>query len=281
MNKVSTIKLIATDLDGTAFLDGKLSDVNKAAINKAVGEGVEVIFSTGRALGSIPDETYENCDITYAITSNGACIYNVKTGELLRNYSVPQEYVRTLYDIGQKVGAEYEIFINGKGYVTEKYYKNPAKYGMPEKLVNYIQTSRVSVPDLPEYIENNIEYIESFAYVIKDIKMHDEVMKLVKASCPDTLIIDSEPQWIEVMNSQSGKDKGVCHVAELLNCSMAEVASFGDGDNDIEMLKVAHISVAMSNASKRCKDAAKYITTDVKEDGLAYGIDRILSGDWN
>lgn len=274
------IRLVATDLDGTAFLGGRLSEVNKQTINKAIDSGVEVAFATGRALGSIPEEAYVNCNVTYAITSNGAKIYNVKTRELLRNYVITPEEAMRMFKIGQSVGTEYEIFINGKGYVSQKYYDNPALYGMPENLVEYIRTSRVPVPDIFEHIKKYASEIESFAYVIKDLKMHDEVMGMLKEKCPDNYVVDSEPQWIEVMNNQSGKDKGVRHLANLLNVNMDEVAAFGDGDNDIEMLQCAKVSVAMNNASPKCKDAAKYISKDVKEDGLSYGIECILNGDW-
>lgn len=275
------IKLIATDLDGTAFLNGHLSDVNKEAINKAIKNGTEVAFATGRTLGSIPDEAYDNCDITYVITSNGACIYNVKTKELLRNYVISPDEALRLYQIGQKVGTEYEIFINGRGYVNQKYHDDPSKYGMPEDHVPYIQLSRVPVPDILEYIKEHSNEIESFAFVIKDIKMHDEVMALIAKECPDNYVVDSEPQWIEVMNSQSGKDKGVAHLAELLGSNLDETATFGDGDNDVVMLECANIPVAMENASEKCKQAAKYITKNVAEDGLAYGIECILSGKWS
>ena len=69
-------------------------------------------------------------------------------------------------------------------------------------------------------------------------------------------------------------------MANLLNVDMDEVAAFGDGDNDIEMLQCAKVSVAMNNASPKCKAAAKYISRDVKKDGLSYGIECILNGDW-
>ena len=55
-----------------------------------------------------------------------------------------------------------------------------------------------------------------------------------------------------------------------------ETAAFGDGDNDIDLLKEAGIGIAMENASSKCKDAATFITKHHDKDGVAYGITEFL-----
>ena len=47
-----------------------------------------------------------------------------------------------------------------------------------------------------------------------------------------------------------------------------DTIAFGDGINDIEMLKYAHIGVAMGNAVDALKKQADYITSGVDEDGI-------------
>ena len=56
----------------------------------------------------------------------------------------------------------------------------------------------------------------------------------------------------------------------------ANVMAFGDGDNDIDLLKEAGIGIAMENASSKCKDAATFITKHHDKDGVAYGITEFL-----
>lgn len=274
------IKLIATDLDGTAFLNGAMSEKNMAAIQKAVNAGVDVVYSTGRGVFTIPEEYRKLPGVKYAITSNGTCIYDLRTNELLRHYTLNGEITRKLVDIGQRVGTEYEIFVGGAAYVNQTYYDNPARYGMPEKLVNYIKTTRTPIPDIFEYINSHSDEIENFAYVVNGPKMHNDIVRIVSEECPDSMVVGSEPQWVEVMNILSGKDKGVMHMAEYLGLEMSNVAAFGDGDNDIEMLECAGVSVAMGNASPGCMKVAKYVTRDVTDDGLAYGIECILNNSW-
>lgn len=50
---------------------------------------------------------------------------------------------------------------------------------------------------------------------------------------------------------------------------LEETMSFGDGGNDISMLRHAAIGVAMGNAKDDVKQMADYITASVDEDGIA------------
>ena len=263
-------KLVAADLDGTALLDGKLSKVNKDAIQNAIDRGVEFAVCTGRGLFTIPKDFNEIKGLTYAITSNGACIYNIVTGELLRHFALSAKDTKELVEISKAFETALEIFVDGSAYVDQVYYDDPEAYGMPKKLVGYIRSSRNPVPDIYEFINEHLGKIENFAFVTKGEEVHENVMNEVQKKCPDTLVVGSEPQWVEIMHKESGKGKGVKHLAEYLGIDLKDTAAIGDGDNDIEMLEYAGHPIAMGNASQGCKKVAKYVTKDVKEDGLAY-----------
>ncbi|MBO6047585.1 MAG: Cof-type HAD-IIB family hydrolase [Erysipelotrichaceae bacterium] len=73
---------------------------------------------------------------------------------------------------------------------------------------------------------------------------------------------------MDVVHTISGKDKGIDAICEELGIGLEETMAFGDGDNDIDMIKHAGIGVAMGNAIETLKKNADYITDDVNEDGL-------------
>ena len=52
--------------------------------------------------------------------------------------------------------------------------------------------------------------------------------------------------------------------------------AFGDGGNDIEMLRHAGIGVAMGNANDEVKAAADIVTTSVDDDGVANSINKLV-----
>jgi hydroxymethylpyrimidine pyrophosphatase-like HAD family hydrolase len=60
-----------------------------------------------------------------------------------------------------------------------------------------------------------------------------------------------------------------------LGFELQDVYAFGDGLNDIEMLKAVGTGVAMGNGVPEAKEVADYITTDVSEDGIWNGLKKL------
>ena len=55
---------------------------------------------------------------------------------------------------------------------------------------------------------------------------------------------------------------------------------FGDGENDMTMIRMAGIGVAMGNAVEALKTEADYVTVTNAEDGVADAIEKlVLSAD--
>ncbi len=50
--------------------------------------------------------------------------------------------------------------------------------------------------------------------------------------------------------------------------------AFGDGGNDIDMLRFAGVGVAMGNAGEEVRQAADYVTDDVDHDGIQNALRR-------
>ena len=198
-------KILASDLDNTALLDGHLTAVNKRAIQKACNAGMEFVAVTGRGLSAVAADFYDIEGFNYAITSNGACISNVRTGEVIKRFTVTVENVKKLMQIGLEKGATFEIFVNGRAYVSEEYYADPVRYGMPERLVSYIKYARTPVSDIIGFINENEDQIDNFVYVVKNAEMHDAVANAVREQCPDSFIVDCDHQWVEVMNINCNK----------------------------------------------------------------------------
>ena len=59
---------------------------------------------------------------------------------------------------------------------------------------------------------------------------------------------------------------------KALGVKKGDIYAFGDGLNDIEMLKFVGHGIAMGNAEHRVKEAAKYVTRNVSENGILEGL---------
>ena len=74
--------------------------------------------------------------------------------------------------------------------------------------------------------------------------------------------------FADVIPADGGKTEGMARMLARFGLTRDECIAFGDGGNDIEMLKAAGIGVAMGNAAPAVQAAADYVTAGVDEDGI-------------
>ena len=61
---------------------------------------------------------------------------------------------------------------------------------------------------------------------------------------------------------------GIETYLELQGQTLADAMAFGDGENDLEMLKAVKIGVAMGNGEEQVKRIADYVSSDIDADGI-------------
>lgn len=79
-----------------------------------------------------------------------------------------------------------------------------------------------------------------------------------------------------ITNRRANKGHAIHTLMEQFHLKAQEVISFGDDTNDIEMLRVSGIGVAMGNALQEVKDIADYVTLSNEEDGVAYYLEKFI-----
>ena len=79
---------------------------------------------------------------------------------------------------------------------------------------------------------------------------------------------------MEINNIRANKGDAVLALAAHLGYTADNVMSFGDGSNDVPMLRAAGLGVAMANAFDDVKTHADYITGHCDEDGVADAIEK-------
>lgn len=274
------IQGIALDLDRTTLdREGHLSPENRQALEKAIGQGVHIIIASGRSFGALPQEVTSIPGIEYAITSNGAAVYHVPTGRCLRRYLLDPEAVEQVLQITAGEPVSYEGFIEGEAFASADYIRNPVKYGATPKAVAYIQHTRRLEEDIVGFLRQHPAELESMDVIVADREIRDRLMDKLRTKISDVYITSSVVQLIEISHRDGGKHNGVRFVLEQLGLSPENLAAFGDGDNDAEMLALAGCGIAVENATEACKAAADHVTLSHQENGVAYGMRRFLGLD--
>ena len=82
------------------------------------------------------------------------------------------------------------------------------------------------------------------------------------------------PAFVDVTARGNTKQRGIDEIIRHFGIRLEDTIAFGDGGNDISMLRHAGIGIAMGNARDEVKAAANYITDTVDEDGIAKAIQK-------
>lgn len=270
------VKCIALDLDRTTLNEhARLSKGNKKALEYAISKGVHIVIASGRGFASLPEDVTSIPGIEYAITSNGASVYHIPTGKRLMSYTLREESVREILRLTSSMHVAYEAFIDGTAYAQADYVENPALYGAANA-TQYIQSTRLPVPDFQFFLLEHSHELESVDLVVSSEAQKTELWKLLQSNIPDIYVTSSVHQLLELSHRDAGKHSGVRFVAELLGLIPEQIAAFGDGDNDADMLAYVGYGIAVQNASPACLAAADFVTAHHRDDGVAHGIYEIL-----
>ena len=174
----------------------------------------------------------------------------------------------------------YDIYVEGLVYCPKSVCHNIRKMDMPESLHEHIERTRIVVDDLEDYIRSCGKQVEkttlNFAYL-------EDGTCLGKAE--SAAILDRYPQveylsggfhnW-EFTRAGVNKGTGLRFLAERLGVPMELTMACGDSENDLSMLKAAHVAVAMENAKPAVKEAATFITLSNEESGVAYAVEKFI-----
>ena len=270
------IKCIALDLDRTTLNEhARLSDGNREALEYAISKGVHIVIASGRGFDSLPEDVLSIPGIEYAITSNGASVYHIPSGKRLMSYTLTPRSVQEILALTAGHHVAYEAFIDGIAYAQEDYVEHPDLYGAANA-AQYIRSTRRPVPDFQSFLLEHRHELESIDLVVSSETQKTELWDLLQRNVSDIYITSSVHQLLELSHRDAGKHSGVRYVADLLGLVPAQIAAFGDGDNDADMLAYVGCGIAVANASPACLAAADFVTGHHQEDGVARGIREIL-----
>ena len=98
--------------------------------------------------------------------------------------------------------------------------------------------------------------------------MSEHQKKLLDELLDECAVISWSDTGIDIIPKDGGKSAGIRRYLEEHGLDRSEIMAFGDGENDIDMLKFAGIGVAMGNSSDIVKAAADYVTDTIDNDGI-------------
>ena len=268
--------MVALDLDGTTFDSaGDLSEHTVNTLEEAAAAGTHIVVSTGRSYASLPDHIKDVSGIEYAITSNGAHVNRMHSGEQIYSDFLDPEVVERIAEIKAETGADIEVFFNGRAYVDESYYEDVKENGCPYRNAAYVIWSRRPVPDVTALMLEHKHEIENVNFIFQTLELLDEA-KPVLYAMENATVTSSFINNLEVGGPNTSKKTALLWLTDHLGINTDELMCCGDAPNDMAMLELAGIGVAVANAWGGLKDHADYITASNDDDGVALAIEKFV-----
>lgn len=274
-----SIKMIALDLDGTTLTsDRNITERTREAFRRASEMGVHIVASTGRTFSALPPQVVELPYITYAITSNGAHINLISTGESIYDACLSEKAVYDIARLYEELDAELEVFIDGKAFMDQSFHDYIVENGLKHRSAEYVLWSRKPVDGIEQLMLDNKDRIENVNFCFSEHEDLEAARHLIEA-IPESTVTSSFINNLEVGGPNTSKKSALIELMGRLGIDRSELMCCGDAPNDIDMIEYAGLGVAVGNAWGGTKDHADYITGTNDEDGVAQAIEKFVLGE--
>lgn len=248
------IESIFFDFDGTlqGFETHQISPSTKKALKLLKQNNIKIFLATGRNRTDIPQEL-KALGFDGYINNNGGMCSDAQMQTFHINY-INEDDVKALiaYDATHPLAFS---------FMTEKGFSINRIDDYVEKSFEYFG---MKVPQLVDPNEIKLDKIMQMNFFVDEKHeefLMKEVMKNSESSRWMPYFADVNPKGINKMN-------GIEQLAEYYQLDLTKTMAFGDGGNDVPMLKGCTIGVAMGNAKDEVKAMADYVTTSADEDGI-------------
>ena len=247
------MNLVFFDIDGT-LATGK-------HVPESAAEGLRLLRENGNLVFICTGRNPAYAEKNFGQYADGFICCNgrlaVKGGEVLYSHPLSDEQIREIVKRMDAVGAGYAFLGTDEGY----YGGAPAGY----EVMSRVQDKGFVKNGLAEHM--NVYTFDAYLGTPDRISVIQEALDGFAIANPHGPHPSAD---ITVL----GVDKGTAlvHVAEVLGVPLENTYGFGDGRNDICMLKAVGHGIAMGNAIDETKAAAEYVTTDINDNGVWNGL---------
>ncbi|ARK24389.1 hydrolase Cof [Sporosarcina sp. P37] len=248
-------KIVFFDLDGTLMNHDKtILESTKQSLKALQDKGIYTVICTGRA-PLMFQWLLEELSFDSYISMNGQ--HAVLEGKEIYSNPIEREILHQLTELAHKNG-------HGLTYATfESFVTNADAHP-------FVQggTSRLKIPyppvDPQVYVHSDVNQVQIYS----SPNEMEEYMNVFK----DYTFIRWDECSVDMLPNGASKAIGIQKMLEYLQIPVENSYAFGDGENDMEMIKTVGTGIAMDNAIPELKEIADFITASCAEDGIMKGL---------
>lgn len=269
------IKLILSDIDGTILDDeNKIDSGLKQAVAQLKKRDVPFVLASARSPeGMLPiAKALDVLDNPIACYNGALVVKDLQQ----KNYSTILSHELDISEVKQMFKIVEKQYPN----VSINLYSGSDWYvGKIDKWVKIeadITKQQPIVTDLNKLVSDHQVPVHKLLLVSDPEETQTLLQTLKNSQMPDSSFYLSKPNYLEITNSQVSKEKALRELAKTYELSLEQTMTLGDNFNDVPMLKIAGIGVAMANAPKEVQNCANVVTETNNHNGVSKAIEKYV-----
>ena len=264
------MQALACDLDRTLIgEDALLRPRTVTAIGAARDAGIHVLLVTGRMFRSVRRYALAAGITDPVVCYQGAVVADPVSGEFLRHVPMPDDGAREVIATIEALGYTILVYVDDELYVARETLESDAYAGFQHLDVHAVGDLLAWLPKPPTKL-----------VVVGDPAELDRLEVKMKEHFGGRLYISkSLPHFLEFASPEVHKGSGLDFAAARVGFTRERSVAFGDGENDVELLRWAGYGVAVANAHPKVLAAADFVCPSVDDEGVAQVIEAYLALD--
>jgi len=266
-----TIKLIATDMDGTILDSQGLLDLPRLEkiLDRLEEKGIRFVIATGNEIHRVRQLLGHLTDRVVLIVANGAKIF--ENNQLIQVETWDDELVEKALTFfkGQECQNQFVITSMNGGFVKDG--------------TIFTQLDKFMTPEMIELFYQRMNFVEElhpelFGGVLKmSLVVGEDRTEQVQEDFNQVFngyvqAVSSGYGCLDIIQDGIHKAWALQELLKRWDIKPEEIMAFGDSENDVEMLELAGIAYAMENADEK----AKAIATDIAPANSQGGVYQVL-----
>lgn len=253
------IKMIVTDLDGTLLRNNKtISDRTLRVLEQCRQRGIVFVIATARFwIGA--EKVIDLVKPDYVISADGTMAHDAE--KLICECRLHPGTTNLLIQKIREAKEDAEIITA----VDRTVYWNSLHIAESARLYK------------AQYYDYHAPFAQGAHKIAAELPGKEDAERIA-GECVCKMIGYRGENIYSFIAQEAGKAQMIQRLAEYLDISMEQVVAFGDDENDIEMLQVCGIGVAVANALPEVKAAADVVTLSNEQDGVAHFLEVMVSG---
>ena len=255
------------DLDGTLLKSDKsISLITKNKLLKYKDDNFIIVAVTARCLDSVFNVIKDDI-FNYIIYNNGAGIYDVSLKKDIYNKNISLDIVKQI--INDLTDYSDIDIITRKCYLK---YKSKLSYDY-----SFIK-SISSLDDIKDDVARINIFYKSLDKLLVDYNLLTDKYKMINVFLMQEAFSD---KWIVINPFSVSKASSLVYLLKLLKIDISYVIYFGDGLNDLPVMELGLVSVAMKNSVPEVSSLAKFKCDSNDNDGIVKFLDYYIGSDKN